>query len=120
MRSSQLTGGWDAFFDYPPRNPAGTVHSQGAFRLRGATIRTIGERVELLFDGLSMGAFEGGIAYTIYPGSRLIQQEAVVTTNQPLEEIRQMSDGRIYSRLSEMCRFVSLQGVDYREHLNPW
>jgi hypothetical protein len=39
--------------------------------------------VELLFDGLSMGAFEGGIAYTIYPGSRLIQQEAVVTTNQP-------------------------------------
>ncbi len=76
------TGGWDAFFDYPPRNPAGTVHSQGAFRLRGATIRTIGERVELLFDGLSMGAFEGGIAYTFYPGSRLIQQEAVVTTNQ--------------------------------------
>ena len=45
----------------------------------------------------------------------------VVTTNQPLEEIRQMTDGRIYSRLSEMCHFVSLQGVeDYREHLNPW
>jgi len=77
------SGGWDAFFDYPPRHPAGTRHSKGAFRLRGATVRSLGERVELLFDGLSMGAFEGGIAYTIYPGSRLIQQEAVVTTNQP-------------------------------------
>ncbi|MCH7715281.1 MAG: ATP-binding protein, partial [Gemmatimonadetes bacterium] len=43
----------------------------------------------------------------------------VVTTNQPLEEIRQMSDGRIYSRLSEMCLFVGMQGEDYREHLSP-
>ncbi|MCH7503789.1 MAG: hypothetical protein IIA10_10600 [Proteobacteria bacterium] len=44
----------------------------------------------------------------------------VVTTNQPLEEIRQMWDGRIYSRLTEMCRIVDLRGSDYREHLNPW
>ena len=37
----------------------------------------------LLFDGMRMGSFEGGIAYTFYPGSRLIQQEAVMTTNDP-------------------------------------
>ena len=76
------TGGWNAFFDYPPRHPDGTRHSKGVFRLRSATVRTIGDRVELLFDGLSMGVFEGAIAYTFFPGSRLIQQEAVVTTDE--------------------------------------
>ena len=32
---------------------------------------------------MRMGSFEGGLAYTFYPGSRLIQQEAVLTTNDP-------------------------------------
>ena len=27
-----------------------------------------------------MGSFDGGLAYTFYPGSRLVQQEAVLTT----------------------------------------
>ena len=40
----------------------------------------MGERVEIVFDGLRMGSFDGGLAYTFYPGSRLIQQEAVLTT----------------------------------------
>lgn len=72
--------GWNAFFDYPPNHPDGTRHAQGVFSLRSATVRTVGDRVELLFDGLEMGVFDGGIAYTIFPGSRLIQQEAVLTT----------------------------------------
>ena len=73
-------GGWNAFFDFPPSHPDGTHHAQGVFTLRTARARTIGERVELLFDGLQMGVFDGGIAFTFYPGSRLIQQEAVLTT----------------------------------------
>ena len=73
--------GWNAFFDFPPSHPDGTRHSQGVFSLRKATVRTVGERVELTFDGLRMGVFEGAIVYTIYPGSRLIQQEAVATTD---------------------------------------
>ena len=45
----------------------------------------------------------------------------IVTTNQPLEEIKQLSGGRIYSRLVEMCRLVAMDGDDYRQHLqaNP-
>ena len=43
--------------------------------------RSVGERVEIVFDGFRMGSFDGGLAYTFYPGSRLIQQEAVLTTN---------------------------------------
>ena len=73
-------GGWDAFFDDPTTHPEGTRHVQSTFRLRGATARSVGERVEIVFDGLRMGSFDGGLAYTFYPGSRLIQQEAVLTT----------------------------------------
>jgi hypothetical protein len=73
-------GGWYAFFDDPAGHPDGTRHVRGAFTLRSATARTVGERVEIVFDGLRMGSFDGGLAYTFYPGSRLIQQEAVLTT----------------------------------------
>ena len=76
-------GGWNAFFDDPASHPEGTRHVQGTFTLRGAKARTIGDRVELVFDGMRMGGFEGALSYTFYPGSRLIQQEAVLTTNDP-------------------------------------
>jgi len=76
-------GGWDAFFDFPPSHPDGTRRFEGAFHLQSAKARSVGDRVELTFDGLQMGIFKGAIAYTIYPGSRLIQQEAVVSTSAP-------------------------------------
>jgi hypothetical protein len=76
-------GGWYAFFDDPTTHPDGTRHVQSTFELRSATARTIGDRVEIIFDGLRMGSFEGGLAYTFYPGSRLVQQEAVLTTRDP-------------------------------------
>jgi DNA replication protein DnaC len=41
----------------------------------------------------------------------------VVTTNQPLEEIKNLSQGRIYSRLVEMCHLIPMDGPDYRMHL---
>src|SRR5262249_5619503 len=44
-------GGWYAFFDDPTSHPDGTRHAQGVFKLRGAIARTIGNRVELTFDG---------------------------------------------------------------------
>src|SRR6059036_819092 len=73
-------GGWYAFFDDPTSHPDGTRHVQSTFQLRAATARSVGERLEILFDGLRMGSFDGGLTYTFYPGSRLIQQEAVLTT----------------------------------------
>ncbi|MEE2636528.1 MAG: hypothetical protein VYE68_04755 [Acidobacteriota bacterium] len=75
--------GWNAFFDYPPSHPDGTRHAQGVFALRSATAKSFGERVEILFTGLQMDVFDGGIAYTFYPGSRLVHQEAVLTTYAP-------------------------------------
>jgi hypothetical protein len=76
-------GGWNAFFDDPTAHPDGTRHVAGTFRLTGATARSVGDRVELEFAGMRMGSFEGALVYTFYPGSRLLQQEAVLTTNDP-------------------------------------
>jgi hypothetical protein len=76
-------GGWYAFFDDPTTHPDGTRHVQSTFQLRAATARSVAERVEMVFDGFRMGSFDGGLAYTFYPGSRLIQQEAVLTTYDP-------------------------------------
>jgi hypothetical protein len=44
-------GGWYAFFDDPTTHPDGTRHAQSMFRLRGARARSVGERVEIFFDG---------------------------------------------------------------------
>src|SRR5580765_7042075 len=75
--------GFDEFFDYPGSHPDGTRRFEGAFRPVSAKARSIGNRVEVLFQGLKLGIFEGGIAYTFYPGSRLVHQEAVVSTQEP-------------------------------------
>ena len=75
--------GFDEFFDFPGSHPEGTRRFEGAFRPITATVRSVGNRMEVLFQGLKLGIFEGGIAYTFYPGMRLIYQEAVVSTQEP-------------------------------------
>jgi len=76
-------GGWDEFFDLPPSHPEGTRSFAGELRLESARAATVGDRVEIAFNGLHMGIFEGSIRYVIFPGSRLIEQVAVMTTNEP-------------------------------------
>ncbi len=41
----------------------------------------------------------------------------IITTNQSKEEVQELSRGRIYSRISEMCHQVETIGIDYRQHL---
>ena len=75
-------GGWDAFFDFPPSAPQGTRSFQAEFHPKHARARTIGDRVEVSFDGMRLGIFEGEIRYIFYPGSRLIEQQAALKTNE--------------------------------------
>ncbi|HTF69066.1 MAG TPA: hypothetical protein VK638_40935 [Edaphobacter sp.] len=77
------TGGWDAFFDFPPARPQGTRNFIQSFHPTAATVRTIGDRVEVSFNGMEMGIFSGTMRYIFYPGSALIQQVAVLETNEP-------------------------------------
>src|SRR5215831_8611757 len=76
-------GGWDQFFDFPPSHPDGTRSYSGQFRATSAKAWTAGDRVEVSFAGLRMGIFSGEISYVFYPGSRLIEQKATVSTNEP-------------------------------------
>src|SRR5262245_28364871 len=75
--------GFDEFFDNPNTHPEGTRRFEGVFRPVSVKATSVGDRVELLFQGLKLGIFEGGVAYTFYPGSRLMHQEAVVSTHEP-------------------------------------
>src|SRR5438876_10949752 len=76
-------GGWDAFFDFPPSHPDGTRTFQAEFNLKSARASTIGNRIEITFDGLHAGIFEGSVRYVFFPGSRLIEQVAVMATREP-------------------------------------
>jgi hypothetical protein len=75
--------GFDEFFDYPGNHLEGTRRFESAFHPVSAKARSVGNRVEVTFQGLKLGIFEGAIAYTFYPGSRLIYQEALVSTQEP-------------------------------------
>ena len=81
--SGKRRGGWDNFFDAPATHPEGMRRWVGRFKLTSVKARTIGDRVEVAFNGLRLGVFRGAVAYIFYPGSRLIQQEAVVSTREP-------------------------------------
>src|SRR5262245_10102575 len=76
-------GGWDAFFDFPPTHPEGAHIFQTTFTPQSARAITIGNRVEISFDGARAGIFEGSIRYVFFPGSRLIEQAAVMSTREP-------------------------------------
>jgi hypothetical protein len=76
-------GGWDQFFDFPPSHPEGTRTFQGVFDPTLVRASTVGDRVVLEFEGLHLGIFHGSLRYTFYPGTRLLHQEAVVSTSEP-------------------------------------
>jgi hypothetical protein len=82
-QTGKRRGGFDEFFDFPPSHPDGTRSYQGRLVPTAARAVTLGDRVEIAFDGFEMGIFKGTIRYTFYPGSRLIQQAAVASTNEP-------------------------------------
>lgn len=75
--------GWNAFFDYPPAHPRGATAHFAAFELESIRVRTVGNRVRVECPGFRAGPFSGAIVYTFFPGARLIQQQAVVSTSAP-------------------------------------
>ncbi|PQO45776.1 hypothetical protein [Blastopirellula marina] len=72
--------GWNAFFDNPPRRP----HETFAWKLAPtkAVVSSRGRSSTILLDGAVAGPFAGGLELTFYPGCRLIQTTAVMSTQQ--------------------------------------
>jgi hypothetical protein len=75
-------GGWDQFFDFPGSAPQGIHRFEGVFEPSAVSVRSRADRAEIEFRGMRAGRFNGSIAYTIFPGSRLLQQEAALSTTE--------------------------------------
>ena len=46
-------------------------------------MKTDGARIEVTFNGLSMGIFSGSLQFTAYRGTNLLRMDAVASTNEP-------------------------------------
>ena len=98
---------WDAFWDAPlnvepiedtrtnaipplkgilnqpglPRTPEEIARASASFSSRGCDVTTSGARLEISFDGVQLGVFQGRLQYTIYKGTNLLEQEIVARTD---------------------------------------
>jgi len=98
---------WDAFWDAPlnvepiedtrtnaipplkgilnqpglPRTPEEIARASASFSSRGCDVTTNGARLEISFDGVQLGVFQGRLQYTIYKGTNLLEQEIVARTD---------------------------------------
>ena len=74
---------WDVFWDAPLQHPNEVRKWKASYHATGCRVRSNGTRVEISFPGVSMGIFSGKLQYTVYRGSSLVRQEAIVATDQP-------------------------------------
>ncbi|HWD00620.1 MAG TPA: hypothetical protein VG456_27880 [Candidatus Sulfopaludibacter sp.] len=83
VSTGKRRGGFDQFFDFPPSHPEGTRSFLADFKLTAAHARFEDDRLDLSFDGLTLGIFHGNIHYFFFPGTTLVQQRALVATSEP-------------------------------------
>lgn len=76
-------GGWDNFFDTPSSRPHETREFTSTLRTTQVKTETLGQRLRITAGPLSLGIFQGDLVFTLYDGSNLIHQEAVVRTDEP-------------------------------------
>ena len=98
---------WDAFWDAPlnteplentrmgaipppkglldqpalPRKPEEIKRATATYAARGCEVKTNGARLEVSFDGVQLGVFNGRLQYSIYRGTNLIEQEVIAKTD---------------------------------------
>jgi hypothetical protein len=85
--------GWFAFWDAPfvlpgdpkrnvdiPRTPEEIQRGRSEFKTTSCSVKTDGARLEVNFDGLTLGIFTGGLRFTHYRGTNLLRVEAVAKT----------------------------------------
>ncbi|HIA48403.1 MAG TPA: hypothetical protein EYN96_10660 [Candidatus Hydrogenedentes bacterium] len=77
-RDLKKQNGWTIFFDHVDRKPrqSGPL----SLTLKGAVVRSMGQRCVIDLDGLEGQGFAGKLRFTLYAGCDLIHVQAVVTT----------------------------------------
>ena len=83
---------WDAPLEIPglegvntdlPRSGSEIIEAHAEFASTGCSVRTEGARLEVEFDGVTLGPFSGKLRYTVYRGSNLLRQEIIASTELP-------------------------------------
>ncbi|MHC4994867.1 MAG: CehA/McbA family metallohydrolase domain-containing protein, partial [Planctomycetota bacterium] len=77
--------GWMIFFDRVNRQPY--ANHLATLRPRSFRVTSRGASTTVIVDGLSAESFTGDFRFTVYPGSRLIHTEAVLSTQQDAKAI---------------------------------
>ena len=86
---------WKVFWDAPltlpgsantnpglPRQESEVRRAAASYRTTACKVRSEGGRIEVSFDGLSMGIFSGTVQFTAYKGTNLLRQEAIAKTDE--------------------------------------
>jgi len=88
---------WNTFWDAPlvvpgspegdttdlPRKPEEIRHDSSSYKSDACNVVTDGDRVSVVFNGLTLGIFSGDLSFTVYKGSNLLRQEAIAKTDAP-------------------------------------
>ncbi len=87
---------WKAFWDAPLRVPGSANTNPGlprseseirraasSFQTTACSVKSNGGRLEVTFDGLTLGIFAGELRFTVYRGTNLVRQEAMAKTQEP-------------------------------------
>ncbi len=87
---------WKVFWDAPlvlpglagvnpglPRDPGEIMRSDVEYDINACNVRRVGARLEVSFESLRLGSFEGLLRFTVYPGSSLVRQEVIAATFKP-------------------------------------
>ena len=64
----------------PPRTEDEIARATASFKSITCAVKTDGDRVSVVFNGLTLGLFAGDLEFTVYKGSNLLRQEAVAST----------------------------------------
>jgi hypothetical protein len=64
----------------PPRTEAEIARAKVSYKSDSCAVKSDGDRVSVVFNGLTLGLFAGDLEFTAYKGSNLLRQEAVAST----------------------------------------
>ncbi len=84
-----------------------------------AFLRTLGNVPFLVIDDFGVQRnteWELEMLYNLVDTRYANRRFTIVTTNQGIENVKDLAEGRLYSRFIEMCYIIRIQAQDFREH----
>ena len=109
-------GSWeDSYFDNPSTRPHEISTHTSKLVIASCRVESDGNRLRVSVPGLWMGYFYGSLVFTLYAGSNLVKQEAVLSTEEP--QIAYYYDASLTGcSTRELNNLVWLDADDHFQH----